>query len=117
MLQEPYEVLLVLREKAGLTQAEIAETIGVERATYARYESGARKISAQALIKLAHLYEVSPEFIMLMEEPDKNRDDWTNQIILDTKRLNADGKAQLQQYLQFLLTNKSYVKEWSQKAM
>lgn len=117
MISEPYEMLQVLRQTAGLTQEEVAERIGIERATYARYESGARKISAQALLRLAHFYEVTPEYIMLMDEADERRDDWEKQIIFDTKRLNAAGRVQLQEYLRFLLTNASYTKDTSRKAM
>ena len=117
MINDTCELLLVLRQTAGLTQEEVAERIGVERATYARYESGARKISAQALIQLAHLYEVTPEYIMLMDELDELRDDWEKQLIFDAKRLNAAGKSQLQEYLHFLLTNKSYTKDVSRKAI
>lgn len=117
MINDTAEMLLVLRQTAGLTQEEVAEKIGVERATYARYESGARKISAQALLQLAHFYEVTPEYIMLMDEADERRDDWEKQIIFDTKRLNAAGRAQLQEYLRFLLTNASYTKVATRKAI
>lgn len=116
MISETHEMLFILRQKAGMTQEEIAEIIGVERATYARYESGDRKISAIALLKLAHFYEITPESIMLMDDTAE-RDDWENQLLFDTKRLNAAGRSQLSEYLQFLLTNKTYIKEWSQQAI
>lgn len=117
MISDTPEMLRTLRLKNGLTQEEIAEKLGLERATYARYESGDRKISAQALLLLARFYEVSPEYIMLMDDVDAARDEWERQLIFDAKRLNAAGRAQLGEYLQFLLSNKSYTKDASRKAI
>ena len=34
------QILKACRQKAGLTQAQFAETIGVKRSAYAYYESG-----------------------------------------------------------------------------
>ena len=37
------QILKACRQKAGLTQAQFAETIGVKRSAYAYYESGRTK--------------------------------------------------------------------------
>ena len=116
MIEYTYEMLQKLRGEAGLTQEEVAERIGVERATYARYESGARKLSAPALISLAHLYKVSPEYIMLMDEPGID-EEWERELLFSARRLNAEGRKQLIKQLNYLLTDKDYTKERSKSAI
>ena len=56
-----------LRQKAGLTQREIAEAVGVRRATIAAYEAGRRTPRAEALanyrrvlVRLADLERDTP---------------------------------------------------------
>lgn len=39
----PAPVRRFLRQRAGVTQAELAQVLGVERPTVTRYESGARE--------------------------------------------------------------------------
>ena len=41
------------REAAGKTQAELAESVGLERSMLAKIESGTRKLSATELVELA----------------------------------------------------------------
>lgn len=43
----------VAREKAGLTQAELAERIGTDQASISRIERGERNITLETLAKLA----------------------------------------------------------------
>lgn len=116
MIEYTFQILQKLRGEAGLTQEEVAERIGVERATYARYESGARKLSASALMELAHFYEVSPEYIMLMEEPNVD-EEWEHELIHSARRLNVEGRKQLIKQLNYLLTDKDYTKERSKSAI
>lgn len=68
MIEHDYQVLYKLRMERGLSQEEVANYIGIDRVTYSRYENGTRKISAKALIRLSHLYRVSPDYIMMTEE-------------------------------------------------
>lgn len=115
MIENTFQILQKLRGEAGLTQEEVAERIGVERATYARYESGARKLSASALMELAHFYEVSPEYIMLMEEPNID-EEWEHELIHSARRLNSDGKQLVLDYVNMLFANPKYRKEAAIKA-
>ncbi len=52
--------LLKLREKARLTQQEVAEQIGVEPHTYGRWESDLNSFKVEYLIKLAEVFKVEP---------------------------------------------------------
>lgn len=49
------DVLLIRRRRieAGLTQEDLADTLGVSSVTLGRWETGARKITAEKLIEIA----------------------------------------------------------------
>jgi transcriptional regulator with XRE-family HTH domain len=49
-----------LREKAGASQADVAEAIGIARATYASLEADRRPPNLDEINKLAEYYQVSP---------------------------------------------------------
>lgn len=57
------ERLIMLREKAGLTQEELASRIGVTQSSIAYYESGKREPSTKTAIKIARYFGVSVEWI------------------------------------------------------
>jgi len=48
------------RKKKGLTQDELADLLGVSRATVARWESGIRLPKGEWLFKLANVLEIPP---------------------------------------------------------
>lgn len=56
--------LKALRNKAKQTQADVAKSIGVDRTTYAKYESGASEPSIEMLQRMAKHYNVSVSCIM-----------------------------------------------------
>lgn len=62
--------LRILREKFGYSQDEVANKLGVFRSTISRYENGERKINGESLIKLAKLFNVTPEYILSTEEEE-----------------------------------------------
>lgn len=51
--------LKYFRKKAGKTQKEIADLLGIVQQAYGHYESGRRQIPVENLTKLADLYNVS----------------------------------------------------------
>ena len=53
-----------LRKKKGLSQAELAEAMGVHFAQVSRYERGETKPNAEAMTKLAQVLETSTDFLM-----------------------------------------------------
>ena len=58
------ERLKVLRKKAGYTQAEVAAMLGVDRSTYAKYETGQSEPNFEMVQKLSALFHVSIEFLI-----------------------------------------------------
>lgn len=64
------ENLKVAREKAGYTQEQFAERLGVARTTVARYESGSRWPSKDMLVEMANILGCSIDYL-LEEKPIK----------------------------------------------
>lgn len=62
-----------LRNRAGLSQQDVADAVGIARATYVKLENGGREPKQSEILALAQYYEVSPLTIMtgehLVEEP------------------------------------------------
>ncbi len=54
----------ILRKKAGFTQIELAEKLGVSIATLRRWEAGETAPNGTRIIELANLLEVSPDEIV-----------------------------------------------------
>lgn len=65
-----------LREDNNLTQAQIAENIGLYTTTYQRYERGEREIPLDIAKALAKFYNVSLDYLAgLIDEPRKLHDE------------------------------------------
>lgn len=57
-------------ERFGASQTELAEKLGIDQSQYARYESGRSTPSADVLVKLATLLEVTTDYLLgLTENP------------------------------------------------
>ena len=53
-----HEIIRSLRRERGLTQQQVAEHLGIDRSTYAYYESGRTRTNIDVVVKLAHFYQV-----------------------------------------------------------
>lgn len=53
-----------LREKAGMTQEQVAEKIGIKREQYRRYENGTNEIKASYIIKFCKLYNITSDYFL-----------------------------------------------------
>lgn len=63
--------LKTLRAEYGLTQAQVAEKLGVSQQTYSKYENSDVPIDSEVLRKLCALYGVSADYILAIEQPKK----------------------------------------------
>ncbi|MDR3344757.1 MAG: helix-turn-helix domain-containing protein [Oscillospiraceae bacterium] len=61
------ETIKNLRRSHGLTQAQVAECLGLERSTYAYYEGG-RVPGVEILLRLCGLYKITLEYLITGEE-------------------------------------------------
>lgn len=65
------ETLKILRNKSGKTQLDVSKIIGVERSTYALYESGMRTPDYTTLGLLADLYNCTIDYLVgRVDEPN-----------------------------------------------
>lgn len=58
------ENLKVARERKGMTQKEVADSIGVAKSTYSLYESGGREPNVQTIKKLANVLNASSDDLL-----------------------------------------------------
>lgn len=57
----------VLRKKAGITQEQAGESIGVSRTLYAYWEKGRKRINMEYLLKFCEIVSVKPAVLLLDE--------------------------------------------------
>ena len=60
--------LKYFRTSSGLTQQQVADVLGLDRSTYAYYETGKTTPDIKSVNKLLKLFNIS--YYELMEEPD-----------------------------------------------
>ena len=53
-----------MREDADLTQAQVAQMLGIAQTVYSRYERGFQTIPLGLLIQLADYYDVSLDYLV-----------------------------------------------------
>lgn len=58
------EQLKILRKREGMTQAEVAAKLGVDRSTYAKYETGQSEPNFEMTQRLASLFGISVELLI-----------------------------------------------------
>lgn len=58
------EQLKIIRRANKFTQQELADAIGIERSTYASYETGRNKPDVNLLSKIAKVFGVSSDYIL-----------------------------------------------------
>lgn len=112
------EMLIYLRKKVGLTQAELAKKIGVSRSTIGNYEKGIREPDFETLEKIADFFNV--EFGYLMGKSGSEKDFYEKylktvmaiekekEIIQLFHKLNTDGQQKALAYLEDLASLPKY---------
>lgn len=58
------EQLKIIRKANGFTQVELAKVIGIERSTYASYETGRNRPDVSVLDKIAKAFGVTVDYIL-----------------------------------------------------
>lgn len=54
--------ILQLRKEKNLTGAQVAQALGISKATYYRYEKDGTKVPAEVLHKMCEYYQVTPAY-------------------------------------------------------
>lgn len=58
------EQLKILRKRMGLTQAEVASKLGIDRSTYAKYETGQSEPNLEMINKISTLYDTTLDLLI-----------------------------------------------------
>lgn len=66
------KVMRDLREDNDYTQEQVAQILGTSQTMYARYERGANELPIRHLIRLCELYQVSADYLLGIEEKEKD---------------------------------------------
>lgn len=74
------ERIKMLRIRSGLTQQQVAESIGTTKSTISKYEHGLRKVNNEHLCKMAEIYEVDPLYLFLGKTEKKFQDGLEKEI-------------------------------------
>lgn len=77
-----YDRIKEIREKNGMTQAELAKKLGLTRSGVNAWEMGVSIPSAQYLIGLANLFKVSTDYLLGLERKE----------VIDISGLNGEEK-------------------------
>lgn len=85
---------------SGLSQAQAADKLGLQRPAISEIETGKRKVSAEEIIQFANLYKVDTLWLLLKEEePDAQM---TEQLKFAARELGKMSKEDVQKLLQVL---------------
>ena len=60
-----------LRQQNNLTQAQLAERLGLTKSVISAYETGLRMPSYDILISLARIFKVSTDFLLGLDSKEK----------------------------------------------
>lgn len=111
------DYIKIARQKAGLTQKQLAEKVGLATITIQQYERNLREPRLENLKKIAHALNIPPEdlsgtiSIGLMTESDYEKLDYlfsneskqlTTEINRICDQLNNAGKTKVIEYLELL---------------
>jgi transcriptional regulator with XRE-family HTH domain len=106
-----------LREKKNVSQAEVANFLGIERTTYTAYESGKSR-PVRCLDGLAQYFHVSIDYILGLSEsplPKEIRFDSLAEkektLLLNYWELNETGQRKIDDYIIDLLGNQKYTEK------
>ena len=89
-----------LRQKAGLTQKDLASKVGVTKSVISYYELSERSPSPEMLIKLAAVFHVSTDFLLGFQKQDT----------IDLSGLNAEDKMLVRTMVDTLRKKEEYKK-------
>ena len=64
--------LMQLRKERGLSQAEVAEAMGLTQVLVSNYEQGTRRLHSELIVEFATFYEVSADDLLGLKPQQKN---------------------------------------------
>lgn len=104
------------RKEKGLTQKQLADEIGVNRMTIARYEQGLYSPKSAQIESIAEALDVSPLFLtydaetlsVLIDYAETQANELVNRLKSSVQRLNSKGISKVIEYAELLATQAEY---------
>lgn len=109
-----------LRLKKKLSQSDIANLLEVTQQAYANYERGAREADYKTLMILADFFDVSIDYLLGREVKESKqvvdvKSETLYPILEKYKKLNAEGKRKVNEYIEDLISSGNYVEEYAEE--
>lgn len=89
-----------LRQKAGMTQKDLASKVGVTKSVISYYELSERSPSPEMLMKLASIFHVSTDYLLGIQKQDT----------IDLSGLSAEDKMLVRTMVDTLRKKEEYKK-------
>lgn len=87
------------RVLSGLSQAQAADKLELQRPAISELEAGKRKVSAEEIIQFANLYKVDTAWLLNGDELDEHMDE---QLKFAARELSKLSKSDVQRLLEVL---------------
>ena len=92
-----------IRVRRNLTQADVANALGVSSVVYCRYETGARQPSIDMLVQMANIFDVTVDYLLGRQDiDDSTLSEYERQLLISSRK--ADERAK-QDALNMLLSH------------
>ena len=93
-----------------MLQKDVAALLGIDRTTYAKYESGASEPNYETLLKLAEIFGVSTDYILGRDEKKPapiSESELDAELIERLCNLTPEEKEKVDAFVQGLLASRS----------
>ncbi len=80
-----------LRQKHHMTQAELAQALGLSPSAVGMYEQGRREPDLSIIMKLCHIFQVPADHLLGNDEPERNFEIRDVLQDIQTRLLSADS--------------------------
>lgn len=106
-MKKTFEVIRYLREDRDLKQKDVADYLQISRTTYNHYELGHTALTADIIIKLSKLYDVTPNVILNYENKNEINDISMIKLkkLIESENINIDNLILLLKYLKICINS------------
>ena len=82
-----------IRVRRNLTQAQVANALGVSPVVYSRYETGSRQPSIEIIMQLADLFDVTVDYLLGRQDvEDSKLSEYEIQLLIAARKADERAK-------------------------
>lgn len=82
-----------IRVRKNLTQAQVANALGVSSVVYSRYETGSRQPSIEVIIQLADIFGVTVDYLLGRQDiEDSTLSEYEIQLLIASRKADERAK-------------------------